>query len=507
MKYPKFQEIEQIMRKIFIFIILVIVIHAVNGIDVEIIMGNEPDTPWRDMLTFSGCKLITGRWGLTDIVLADGEYTPQDNLDLLLHFNHIPLKDETGNYYIEDSLALLSTMNCLFGTAGAAFQNEHNPILLIPTTNSIFSSGCQDFSIEFWLYPLRLQDDEVIFLWQGNLHTPEGSCPQKLLCTIKDRRIVWQFINFFWNNNNTLELIALSSARQLLPEEWHHHLLRFNSTSGLFEYLIDGRPEGIVYVTETGNEGSSVYVPNVSEGQEFIIGRKLTGIMDELRISRDFVVNPFLKHYKNEAGIVVSRIFDLKYPESQIKMIKSTFNKPENTEIYFYYKIADKKDNYYELTTDWIPFLPNTILPEDIQGRYFQLRLELLPDGTGSLTPSVSDITIVYEPDLPPTPPAYLIAIPGDGEITLKWQKVNEKDIQGYRIYFGFEPGNYYNVSVSGGLISSPIDVGNVTSYTITGLENGKLYYFTVTSYDSSFPSNISRFSDEVSTRPSRILP
>jgi hypothetical protein len=78
--------------------------------------------------------------------------------------------------------------------------------------------------------------------------------------------------------------------------------------------------------------------------------------------------------------------------------------------------------------------------------------------------------------------------------VTLSWVPPTTKtdgtpltDLAGYKIYFGTNSGNY----------TQNIDVGNVTSYTVTNLSAGTAYYFATTAYDAS--SNESSFSNEVS--------
>jgi len=73
------------------------------------------------------------------------------------------------------------------------------------------------------------------------------------------------------------------------------------------------------------------------------------------------------------------------------------------------------------------------------------------------------------------------------GSATVRWQAGTDPDLNGYRIYYGTANRSY-------GL---PINVGNVTSYTIDNLEEGKTYYFSVTAVDSS--GNESGYSQEVS--------
>lgn len=68
----------------------------------------------------------------------------------------------------------------------------------------------------------------------------------------------------------------------------------------------------------------------------------------------------------------------------------------------------------------------------------------------------------------------------------LSWDSNTESDLAGYKVYYGSSSGNY----------GIPIDIGNRTTYTLTGLDLGT-YYFSVTAYDTS--GNESGFSNEVS--------
>lgn len=70
--------------------------------------------------------------------------------------------------------------------------------------------------------------------------------------------------------------------------------------------------------------------------------------------------------------------------------------------------------------------------------------------------------------------------------IALAWNPNSEPDLDGYRIYYGESSGNYAHMT----------DVGNTSSYRLSGLEPDTRYYVALTAYDIF--DNESDFSDEV---------
>jgi subtilisin len=89
-------------------------------------------------------------------------------------------------------------------------------------------------------------------------------------------------------------------------------------------------------------------------------------------------------------------------------------------------------------------------------------------------------VTLLTSLSLAVTTPAFA------GDVILSWEANTESDVDGYNVYYGTASGSY----------GTPIDVGNQTTYTVTGLGPGT-YYFAVTAYNTS--GNESGFSSEVS--------
>lgn len=90
----------------------------------------------------------------------------------------------------------------------------------------------------------------------------------------------------------------------------------------------------------------------------------------------------------------------------------------------------------------------------------------------------------------PPAPPAGLQAVPGDKAVMLSWDISPEADIKGYILYRRAGEENDFRP-----LAGEP---SNSITYSDTGVEPGKTYYYAVTAVDSADPPNESIRSMEV---------
>jgi hypothetical protein len=216
------------------------------------------------------------------------------------------------------------------------------------------------------------------------------------------------------------------------------------------------------------------------------------------------VENAVLQRYPGKTGVAVSRYFDLGFSGTRILRIEATFAEPADSAVRFYYQVSDTYKSARSLGDgEWVPFTPPGDFGDPPRGRYIQLMVELFPDGTRMQSPRVSSLRVAYQPNLPPAPPAGLLATPGNGTVVLTWRKVIDLGVKGYEVYYGTSPQNYLGAGAAQG--DSPIDAGDATRLEITGLENGTLYYFAVIAYDGFDPPQRSAFSASVSARPSRI--
>jgi len=82
-------------------------------------------------------------------------------------------------------------------------------------------------------------------------------------------------------------------------------------------------------------------------------------------------------------------------------------------------------------------------------------------------------------------------------DVTLEWDANIEPDLAGYKVYYDTDSGHPYDGSgATEG--DSPIDVGNVTEFTLHSLSDTQLYFLVVTAYDTEGLE--SYYSNEVTT-------
>jgi hypothetical protein len=91
-----------------------------------------------------------------------------------------------------------------------------------------------------------------------------------------------------------------------------------------------------------------------------------------------------------------------------------------------------------------------------------------------------SDYLDAAHPILPLSPPRNLKVTPNGDGFDLTWDANPEGGITGYSIFYDDEPGYPYE-GTGANQGNSAINVGNVTSYRVTGLPAGRYHYFAIT--------------------------
>lgn len=470
----------------------------------EIVLGGG--SSWKEYI-FDNIEINSSSTKGNIIWLKDGEYRPDSATELLLHFNTADFRDAAGNFTVRHNRAEISEGIKKYGAGAALFNGEKDALILERDGPGLFPGKIYsgDFTIEFWVYGRNFSDGETIFQFDSYTNRGGNFIPQFFKCYFEERKIVWNIRNYFLPPDSESFDLKLSGTTRLVPGRWSHHLLRYQSGTGLMEYLIDGVPDAVAYVNTKGSETGEYYPFYSGDKGRIIIGDRFTGVLDELRIKTEWIENYTLSRYRNHAGLYVSEAIDLGHSKSSVLSIETDDAVPPGTEIRYYYFIDNFKKTPDPDSAEWRNFRPGFINASG--GRFLRLKAELYAEGRGERSPVLSGIRVRYDQKAPPPPPAVVRAEAGNKSVRLRWQEVADPDIDGYHVYFGYSPGKYFGTTASG--TASPIDAGKSNSIVIDNLENGRIYYFAVVSYyrtATGFGTAVinegGRYSAEASARP-----
>ncbi|MDR2521935.1 MAG: hypothetical protein LBC72_05230 [Spirochaetaceae bacterium] len=461
---------------------------------------------------------------------------PEVTVDLALGFNEKDSSlfgDAAGNYVVTAGADVSVTRPAWarHGT-GAAFFPGHTleeragggasqVRIHAKTKNALFYGGrnLDDFSIEFWIYPVTMESGEHILVWSAAL---PASGPQHIICKVSKNRLHWTYDNFFTSADNKESLnVTLSSKSSVLPKVWSQHLVRFNATSGLLEYYVNGQIEDTVYTTRSGQEHGEIYTPLAGERGSLVLGGRFNGLIDEFFIKEGGNAEPAAQgKYQSRGGVFRTRPLKVGEWESDILKINAQggkmkslgkkmevsyirdgrFRFDDDSEIQFFVRTADSPQSIN--SSRWIAFAPGAPL-EGFRGRYIQIMGNFYPSGDNESSPFLESLEIVYLPQAAPPPPVNLVAVAQDGAVELRWKAGQAENLGGYMVYYGSKSGEYLGQGAFQG--DSPVDAGMHTVVRIDNLKNGSLYYFSVSAYDKAGPSHVGDFSKEVTARPLRM--
>jgi hypothetical protein len=481
------------------------------------------------------------------LLLSSSGLSSVSSLDLYLSFDEgLPslFRDFAGHYQVTASPLLTATddYQARMGFGAALFPDismidvkpekgpENIPLMFKPRSKAALfapNNHIYDFSVEFWLHPLNLENGEQILLWVSNSPAKNAKANdfQRILCVASKNRLQWSFTGFFTSPDDATSIdINLNGHSPIVPKTWSHHLIRFDSITGMVEYLVNGKTEAIEYATSTRREGGEVYTPVAGRDGEFILGGGFSGIMDEFKIYGAQRPSPAVRKYPLQGGRLETHALDLGEGSNGILKVEASggkvsvlnekitneyrqngrFRFSDDSEMQFFVRCSN---NPYQWNNSWQPITPGAELNGTIQGRYVQLAVDFYPSSNGEISPYLEELCITYIPDEPPLPPAQLTAVAGNGGVQLRWKNSPDQNTQGYLVYYGTSSDDYFGEDAAMG--SSPIDVGKQNTVFIDGLKNGTLYYFRVAAYSqksgglfSSSSFHAGEFSREVRARP-----
>ncbi|MDX9959296.1 MAG: LamG-like jellyroll fold domain-containing protein, partial [Spirochaetia bacterium] len=256
----------------------------------------SPSSPRQWLL--DGVKLTATGQG-TDLVLHSG---PRDGSmpapDLFLDFDGEAPMDGAGRWAVE-TIGPYARAPGRFGDGAGTFRAPQTKLDLRPRDSSLFmpDQPMGDFSMEFWLNPARADSGEIVMLWKATRKVGRASKAQQFTALVLRNRMTYGFVNFFSDAAGRDHSVSLQGTGVLVPGRWSHHLIRHDAATGLLEYLMDGKPEAVVYVTATGRQGGALLAATSGGTGRLEVASNYTGLLDELAFHSRFVEDPALARH------------------------------------------------------------------------------------------------------------------------------------------------------------------------------------------------------------------
>lgn len=464
---------------------------------------------WSDPQKIQNIVVQEGFNGKKSLVLATNSITTDYikgnfNTELLVSFDNLPFYDVNNSYIIKSNgMTITKAQETFMGNGSGKNTRNSKGLIIEGKENTLFgSSGIKgSFSIDFWLYSILAENGEQIFSWKTSRQEKKELVSQFIRGAIFNNRIEWTFHNIFRPSNGGETSFVLQAQDILIPGRWSHHIITFDEETGLLEYRVNGRTEATTYTTNNKRETGKIFSPVLGYPAPIELCSNFTGNIDELRIQNKFISEDSLDRYPATGGTYVSKPIQTGDKDSVLKNIFIDSYIPTETDISIFVRGGNNFYTWTDTEPKWIPVHSETDYKK-IVGEYFQIEANLYTNGKSEKTPQIQEITLIWEENGSPWPPSKVFTVAGDGKITLKWTNSADFETTGYLVYYGERSGEYFGRQAIEGY--SPIDVGNKNEITISGLTNGKIYYFAVAAYDKSRTMDSSSISTEVYARPVR---
>lgn len=481
-------------------IFLIFLVYKSFSFEVKELNINLKNNTQNNILSLKDVDLIYENGIPVYYTIKKTKYQDNGNIDLYISFDKT-IEDQLSNYKVIYK-NLYYSENIAISNKSGYFIGEDKRLELVGDNNSFFKSDINltSFSISFWIYPLTYAKDETVLKIGSQYFNSEKSQieNESINAKIVDGKVVWDFINIFSDKSNKYKL-KIESYNRIEAEKWSHITISYNSFTGIITLYINGNEEAIAVATKDGRLQSNKFNLRFDKSNRCIItiAPSFYGAIDELYILTN--ENPINRTLFSNRGEITSCLYEFKNGII-IQDIKTIEEKENGSDIYYYVRYSNKPFDQRELIENRVNWAPLTkdILYKEI--KYFQWKAVLLSGKENNYAPRFRGIKIFYEENIAPSRPTGLKVMQEGNSVKLKWLLNREKDVKGYKIYYGTKPNSYFGAEAKEG--KSPIDIGLQDNFTLTGLDPEKIYYFAITAYDDEEHNHESDFSDEVFIRP-----
>lgn len=449
-------------------------LYSLHGGEHVIALGGS--SPWPAFAVNQGVKASAKGSNSAPLTL-DYSYSPQNtDAELSLNFD-----DGTtiSPHYKVTSPGRISHDHFYKGGASLVFPLGGKAFKFRGDSKTLFFPGkdVADFALQFFFKSTTLGEGEELFDWQAGKKLGEGGFElQTITCMVDNRRLVWEFRNFFADGKT-----FVVKSEPLIPQKWYHNQVTYNADTGQLELFINNRSADVVFTTPSHHEETDIYTPTIGTLSEGTInlGSSFVGFIDEFKIFPIFHPAIDMKRFVG-AGVVRTGALNLTSPASTLDQIIVNGKKEDEQDYVVSYAFAKSPGEAKNIkSSDFLRLPPSGVLSRHNIGQYLVLKIDLYASYDRLFTPEVQSLRISYYTPVPPSQPTDLAVTHLGGNVLLSWN--SEPDL-GVRVYFSANPSNFF-ISARNSNLSGPIVVDpGVTRYLFTNLQKGKRYFFAVQS-------------------------
>lgn len=365
----------------------------------------------------------------------------------------------------------------VFGRKSGLFYNSSNYLRF--TYDATFDEG---LIIDFWVKPFSTEIGTIFYTESLSTNTIQ----KEIRIYLKKGKSYVRFENMFLDFSKKYKTIELSSGSIITLKEWQHHKIIYKATTGKLQYYINNTLVDEAWTTTDGNPNSTIMYLDMPKNIFYVIGKGFIGLVDNFFISNtgeDIETTVFSR----ENGYIYTRVIKMdELSEIYNLDINSILPKDTFVRLEYRYSLEPFSDNTPEEILKWEDYNLLKVWTNPIfKTNYIQFRITLFPSPNGKFSPIVKELIIKYNPIKRPPTPLDINLYSSKEELIITLREPTDKNIIGYKIYYGTEQNYYWGDDAIEG--KSPIFV-SITDfdrivgqhrilYKLRGLAPFKVYY------------------------------
>ncbi|HMB02092.1 MAG TPA: fibronectin type III domain-containing protein [Spirochaetota bacterium] len=375
----------------------------------------------------------------------------------------------------------------------AEFLTSHNMMVVTNPPGEFFNGspdiGSFNFAFSVYLYDVR--DGYILLQKHGPVldTVSDKIIPQGIIVKIDNSTICCIMENFF-HFKNRHRTVLLDKGPPLYPRKWYRFVISYHAVNGTLCKIRNGKQTQRVYTSEDGSEYATIYYPSFLPQNNYPleIGKNFQGLIDELEVSMQQANSAVSNKKKGYISLYTSDVFKINSFIKLNALYFSNYNTIPDTD---HLQVFLRTARHYFLPENeelkWKQVPVNKKIKKVLNADYINyLQFRLVLKKYSSREALILPPLFSYTQDEKPLTPVIREVKALNRGVRLKWRISSETDIKKYKIYY--KKNNFTGLKKYIEVFRKDIKPakGKEVSYTVNNLQNGTLYYFSLTAFDNN---------------------